>query len=120
MAKAFEVEVTEELANYIEKLDYEAMAYKDIIITMLEAHKNDQDSSCIDSPVFKAYQEKFSNAKAEFDLAKNSITNEFIPDCLKGHKIDWNLNYSTKILTVNVYCDCGEKALEEYLCSKEE
>ena len=109
------VEVSQDLVNYIERLDYEATSYKDVILTLLDAHKGDTDGSAIDNPVFKSYQEKFSKIKAEYDLAKNQITQEYIPDCLKEHQVDWSLEYSTCLLTINVKCDCGVEALGKYL-----
>lgn len=113
------VTVGQELVNYIERLSYEEASYKDIILTMLENHKNDADGSSIDNPVFKAYQDKYSNAKTEYELAKSKITAEYIPECLREHQCDWNLDYSTCKLTITVKCECGQAALEEYLACKE-
>ena len=116
--KKFTVEVNQELVNYIERLSYEESSYKDVIMTMLEAHKGDPDGSTIDNPVFKAYQEKYSRAKAEYELAKQKVTDEYIPDCLKEHQTEWNLDFATNVLTVSVLCECGEKVLEDYLCQR--
>lgn len=114
--KSFTVNVNQELVNYIERLAYEESSYKDVIMTLLEMHKGDPDGSSIDNPVFKAYQEKYANAKAEYEMAKNQITEEYIPDCLKEHKTEWNLDFATGELKISVLCECGEKILEEYLC----
>lgn len=118
MSKTMTLEVNQELVNYIERLSYEEASYKDIILTMLEIHKGDADGSAVDNPVFRAYQEKYSKAKAEYELAKERITKEYIPDCLKNHQTDWNLDFETNVLTITVSCDCGVEALEEYLCHK--
>ena len=114
--KQITITVNQELVNYIERLSYEEASYKDIIVTLLEAHKNDADGSAIDNPVFKSYQEKYAKAKSEYELAKNQITKEYIPECLINHNYDWNLDFSTNELTITVNCDCGTAALEEYLC----
>lgn len=114
--KTITVTVNQELVDYIERLSYEEASYKDIIMTLLEAHKGDTDGSAIDNPVFKAYQEKYAKAKSEYELAKTQITKEYIPECIIDHKYDWNLDFSTNELTITVYCDCGVAALEEYLC----
>ena len=112
------VEVNQEMVNYVERLSYEESSYKDIITTMLEMHKGDPDGSAIDNPVFKAYQEKYAKAKAEYEMAKQQITRDFVPECLQDHQTDWNLDYATCELTITVYCDCGKAALEEYLCRR--
>ena len=116
--KTYTVEVNQELVNYIERLSYEEASYKDVILTMLEAHQNDTDSSVIKSPVFRAYQEEYSRVKAEYEMAKKQITEEYIPDCLKDHRTEWNLDFTTNELTISVLCECGEKILEDYLCRK--
>lgn len=117
MSKTIKVTVDQELVNYIERLSYEEAAYKDIILTLLETHKGDPDGSSVDNPVFRSYQEKYSKAKAEYELAKERITKEYIPDCLKDHQTDWSLDFGTNLLAITVSCDCGIEALEEYLCT---
>lgn len=112
-----EITVSQELVDYIERLSYEEASYKDIILTYMDAHKDDVDDSAVNSAVFKSYQDKHIKAKAEYELAKTKITNEYIPSCLVDHKYSWNLDYVTNILTITVECDCGIKALEEYLCN---
>lgn len=116
--KTIKVSVNQELVDYVERLSYEEESYKDVIMTLLEAHKNDPDGSSIDNPTFKAYQEKYARAKAEYEMAKKEITNQYIPDCLLEHQHDWKLDFASNELTINVYCDCGIAALEEYLCQK--
>lgn len=116
--KTIKLPVNQELVNYVERLSYEEASYKDVILTLLDAHKGDTDGSAIDNPVFKSYQEKYASIKAEYEMAKNEVTNQYVPDCLAGHQYDWNLDFSTNELTITVRCDCGVAALEEYLCAK--
>ena len=116
--KKYIVEVNQELVNYIERLSYEEASYKDVIMTMLEAHKGDVDGTVVDNPVFKSYQEKYSQVKAEYEMAKAQVTEEYVPDCFKEHRVEWSLDFNTNELTVSVLCDCGEKILEDYLCQR--
>lgn len=114
--KKLDLVVDQELVDYIERLSYEESSLKDIILTYLDAHKADADDSAVNNVVFASYQEKHFKAKTEYELAKQRVTHEYIPACLENHQYDWNLDYATNVLTITVYCECGIKALEEYLC----
>lgn len=112
-----EIRVDQQLVDYIERLSYEEASLKDIILTYMDAHKSDADDSAINNPIFKSYQDKYIAAKSEYEIAKNRITKEYIPTCIENHKYEWNLDFETNILTIEIKCDCGIEALKEYLCS---
>ena len=109
--------VDQELVDYIERLDFEYLSLKDIIVTYLDLHKTDTDDSAINNAVFTSYQNKYNKAKVEYELAKKQLTDQYIPSCLYDHKYSWSLDYSSNVLTITVECECGIKALEEYLCN---
>ena len=118
MAKELKIEVSQELVDYVERLSFEESSLKDIITTYLDIHKSDKDDTAINNPIFESYQRKYVAAKTEYELAKKKITAEYVPECLLNHQYDWSLDFSLNILTINVKCDCGIAALEEYLKEK--
>ena len=117
MNKVLKLEVSQELVDYIERLSFEEASLKDIITTYLDLHKEDKDDSAINNPIFESYQKKYLAAKTEYELAKKRITAEYIPDCLLDQQYDWNLDFSSNILTINVKGESSVAVLNEYLDS---
>lgn len=115
MINEIKIEVAQELVNYIERLQYEVDAYKDVITTLMNAHVGDSDGAFVNSAVFTSYSEKFAEAKAEYELAKEQMTQQYIPSCLTEHNTSWALDFATCQLTITVNCECGQAALDEYL-----
>lgn len=56
---------------------------------------------------------KLAESEAEFELAKQAITETYVPDYLEGHQTEWNLDYATKVLTINILCDCDIPELDK-------
>lgn len=119
MSKSFDVVVPQEFVDYVERLSYEEASFRNIVLTYLDLHKTDVDDTAINNPVFQSYQKKFMEASTAYELAKSKITKDFVPECLKNHQVEWNLDFNTNTLTITVKCDCGVEVLNEYLAKSE-
>lgn len=107
------VEVPQETSDYLYRLAIETAARQDNINSLLERHSKDMDAGFLDSPVFQAYQTQHAQYKAEHELAAKELEKKYIPKALYGkHQYTWNLDYQTCLMTIDVQCDCGVKALE--------
>lgn len=104
--RTLKIEISQELVNYIERLHFEVEQRKDIIQRIIEAHADDTDTKVLTSPAFKAYSAELSDFVAEYEIAKEELQDEYIPKYLEGHQLNWRLDFSNKMLVIDVMCDC--------------
>lgn len=78
--------VPEELCSYIEALQYEVNARKDLCAFMI-------DHSMMDSPQFERYHKEYIECNIKYNAAKDQLTKMFN---VKG---PWNLEFETRELT---------------------
>ena len=96
------IKVNEEIVNDIQAKDVSLQTSKEILIQMLDMHKLDRDTSFMETPIFKAYQQDIENKRLEFDKAKDKMASEYIPENLAEKVKEWNLNYFTNELTITL------------------
>lgn len=114
--KKLEINVNQETINYLQRLNYEVYTREEIIAKLLETHKDDADDSLFVSKPFLKYSEELSRVKAEYEMAKLEAEKLFIPKELYGqHQYNWNIDFVTNVMTVEVFCDCGIKILEDLM-----
>lgn len=104
--KTLVIEIPEETVNELQRCEFEINARQGVIDRYLDKHMKDNDSSAIESKPFKHFMSLLAEAEAEFELAKNKVTEEFLPEYLKGHECDWIVDYTTKNMTITVKCNC--------------
>lgn len=104
--KTIQVVIPEEIVNEIERCQYEVNSRQGVIDRYLERHMNDNDGSAIESAPFQHFMSLLSEAETEYEMAKERVTKEFVPDILKEHQIEWSLDFLTGIMTINILCDC--------------
>ena len=111
--KKIEINIAQETINYLQRLNYEVFTREEIIAKLIEMHKDDVDDSLFVCKPFKKYSEELSRIKAEYELAKLEVEKTYIPKVLYGqHEYKWDINFSTNIMTIEVFCECGIKVLE--------
>lgn len=111
--KKIEINVTQEMVNYLQRLNYEVFTREEIITKLIEMHKNDADDSLFISKPFLKYSEELSRVKAEYEMAKLEVEKLYVPEVLYGkHQYNWNVDFITNIMTIDVLCECGIAALE--------
>jgi hypothetical protein len=68
------------------------------------------------SKPFLKYSEELSRIKAEYEIAKLEMEKTYIPTELYGkHMYNWNIDFVTNVMTIEVLCDCG---IGEIKCAK--
>jgi hypothetical protein len=104
--RKFELQVTQELVDYVQRLGYEVDGYAYIISQIFDQHKNDVDDSVISSVPFKSYQTKYAKIKSEYEIAKMDLEKEIKKlvaekTSIEDPKFDWEIkNFSD--LTVDI------------------
>lgn len=102
--REYQIEVTNELTEYLERLSYEIASRAEIVTMLIEKHKDDE--SVLESKAFKVYSEQLGALKAEFEMAKREFQDAVIPDAFKAHRYTWDLDYKSRIVTIKLLCDC--------------
>lgn len=111
--KKIDINVTQETINYLQRLSFEIETRKEVIAKLIEMHKDDIDDSLFVSKPFLKYSEELSRVKAEYELAKTEAEKLYVPEVLYGqHEYNWSIDFATNVMTIDVLCECGIKALE--------
>lgn len=100
--RKIEIKIKQEVIDYLQRLHFEVEARKDIIQRIIEAHAYDENTDILDSKAFKKYDRELSEMKAEYELAKQEVTKEYVPDEFKGANIIWNIDFQTAVMTIEV------------------
>lgn len=103
----------QEVVNEVQRAALEMNARQGVIDRYLEKHMEDEDSKAIDSKPFKHFMTLLAEAESEFELAKETISKEYIPSFLAEHSLEWELDYSSNIMTITILCDCEIDELKE-------
>lgn len=111
--KTIIIDIPGEIVTPLERASFEINTRQAVIDRYLEKHMNDTDSSAIDSKPFNHFMSLLAKAEAEFELQKQEVSKQFIPEYLADHMVEWNLDYSTKEMTINILCDCDIPELED-------
>lgn len=111
--KTLTIEIPQETVNELQRCEFEINARQGVIDRYLDKYMEDEDSSAIDSKPFKHFMSLLAEAEAEFELAKQAVTDKYLPEYLKSHECEWLIDYATKIMTITVKCDCYIPELED-------
>lgn len=112
--KQIKINVTQEMIDYLQRLNFEVQTREEIITKLLEMHKDDTDDALFVSKPFIKYSEELARVKAEYELVKSEAEKLYVPAVLYGsHQYNWNINFSTNEMTIDVLCECGVAALDE-------
>jgi hypothetical protein len=112
--KTFTISLPEDAVNVVERAAYELNTRQSVVDRYLDRHATDPDESAINSKPFVYFMSLLAEAEASFEIAKQEIQRNYIPEWLNGHAFDWNLEYMTKLITVTVNCDCDIPELDAY------
>ena len=77
--KTYTLKINQELANYLQRLGYEVDTRLSIIDRLFTNHKDDTDASVFESVPFKTYSKQLEDVQAEYDMAKNQMTEYLKP-----------------------------------------
>lgn len=88
-----------EQVDYLSRLAYEVESSKNIIVEIMERHKN--EINYLDNPIFKEYHSKFEKAFAKYEIAKGEFAKNVLPEEHKNNpNATWNLIFNDYELTI--------------------
>ena len=96
--KKFTVDITEEQANYLQRLGNEVDSKVFLIDRMFANHAQDTDTALFDSVPFKHYMKEYEKAQFEWEQAKLEFQKNFLNDKVKeatgleDPKYNWQIN----------------------------
>lgn len=104
--RTVEIVVPTEVSEALERCQYELNARESVIDRLFEKHKDDTDSSIVESAPFKHFMSELASTKAEYEMLMDRVSKELVPEYLRDHTIQWTLDFYTHILSITVSCDC--------------
>lgn len=91
--KTITVKVPDEVKNATQRADIECAARKDIIVYLMEKNL------AIPPERLEAYQKEYEDKFLAFEQAKSNIEQNYVRTAV-AKPINWNLDYSTNIVTI--------------------
>lgn len=99
--KTIEINVTNKgIMDTLEALYYDYRAKQDIINSVFDIHKFDEDAVVITGAPFKAYEKAFAEAKVKYDEAMQNIQDTYIPKELQDAGCRWEVNFEESKIIV--------------------
>lgn len=98
--RRIDIRVNDETVNYMERLSFEIEGAKRIIKELIT--DNATDARVLEGETFKRYNTRYEENVAAFEIAKKELEQTYIPKVLKNVAIQWNLEFSTGIMTIDI------------------
>ncbi len=98
--EVIEIKANHEILEYLEALYTEYRAKQDIIQSILDLHKFDEDASVINSVPFKAYEKEFGIGKVKYDKAMDEIRDQYIPKELQDAGCRFEVDFENDLIRV--------------------
>lgn len=96
------INIPEDVVSAIEKRDLKYQALKETLKELVETHALDENTSFLDSPVITRLTEKITDARKDWEDAKNAMALKYISETDSKRLTNWNLNYGTCELTLTM------------------
>lgn len=93
MNKTITINISEEQANYLQRLGAEVDAKVFLLDRMFSNHATDTDTILFDSIPFQHYMEQYREAVTAYDLAKQEFQNSYLDPIMKkdyGEDVKYN------------------------------
>lgn len=87
------VKIDEHLCTYIESLTYTA---KSLRLLLVDAAERGLDSS----PAFERWENKYTEATMELEIAKRQMEKQFVVPAAEGKKFRWNLDFDSMEVSI--------------------
>lgn len=94
-------DVDEALCSKVQECHKMSDAVNAVVENLVSIHKNDANTTIIESPVSKGFLHLKAKYFADFKAAQNEVKTKYIPAEIALKNPDWTLNYKTRVLTVD-------------------
>lgn len=88
-----QIEINQELCDYIEALHYEVYSRKDLLTFAI-------GKGIVDTDSFKQYHDEYQEFYVKYETAKDELYNMYLKEKYEGKPIHWELKFNTRILNV--------------------
>jgi hypothetical protein len=94
MTQELRITLPEERVDELQALDCKVQALQAVLTNLIDMHSLDNNTKVVDSPVIAAYTDKITDAKLEFERAKDAIINDFLDKDIQSKVTTWSISYS--------------------------
>lgn len=98
--KAVEIRVEKGMLETLEARYYDYRAKQDIINSVFDLHKFDNDALVVSSAPFRAFEKAFAEAKVKYDAAMDMVRDTYIPQDLLEAGCRWEVDFDEGKLIV--------------------
>lgn len=102
--KSMTFKLDETMVNNLQRAAVEMDSRSFLVERMMK--NNAEDATFLNSPIFNAYHDKYAESFLEFELMKEQISDQVIPESCRKQDLKWVVDYATGIMTVNVDDSC--------------
>jgi len=103
--KTLVFDIPYDLSSLIEMLDYETGALRELLA--YAASKGLENTTA-----YQKWEQDYHATYKEFQIAKQTLQNDYLPRVVEGTVLNWELTYSTNSIEVQV-CQCEGEQNEE-------
>lgn len=102
MAKIIKtVKMETEDRDYLERHYVDYAAKQDLLNSIFELHKFDEDDTVISSVPFQSYHKKFAESKLAYDLVMKEIQEKYIPKELQDKGCRWEVDFGISTIVIS-------------------
>lgn len=108
------INVSNETVDYLQRLDFEMTANRNIITAIFDQHKYDTDASILESIPFKKYHDQYKEMVTQWEIAKKNVPDTCLPEWLKKYQYNWYLDTIKKVFRIDIISAGEIPELEGY------
>lgn len=95
------IKVESSIIEMIQAIYEDYSAKSDLLTSMFEIHKFDDDGSFIQSKPFKAYEKEFAKAKLQYETTMSELRDKYIPDNYKNSQYKFEVNFENNTIDIS-------------------
>lgn len=106
--KTYTLPNTQEMNDYLQRLDYDINTRLLVIDKMFTMHKDDTDTSLFDSIIWKKYYKELEEVKAEYEIAKLKLQSQLAEavdeiEGRQGVQFNWSIDdFLIPVVTITI------------------
>ena len=112
--KRIYLNVSNETVDYLQRLDFEMAANRNIITAIFDQHKYDHDASILESAPFRKYHDQYREMTAQWEIAKKNVPETCFPEWLNKYQYNWYLDTIKKQFQIDIITDAEIPELEGF------
>lgn len=94
------IEMKKDFIELLESYYEDYRAKQDLLVTMFDIHKNDDDDSFISSKPFLGYEKRFMESKIKYDTLMREIRENYIEEKWATSKYNFEVNFEENLIEI--------------------